>query len=75
MTEETALKIAQEFEDYNKNLAISQVLMVILILVVLVWITWGVIKIVKLNKWKQEYLSTLNEEQLKAIENYKKHQI
>ena len=75
MNEETALKIAQEFEEYNKNFTATKVLMVILILVALALFTWELIRMVKLKKWKQEYLASLTDEQLKAIENYKKHLI
>lgn len=79
MNEETALKIAERFEEftktYNEVLAWVGISTAIILVAVTVFIIWDILKIKKLNKWKHEYLASLNDEQLKAIENYKKHLI
>ena len=66
----------EEFtKTYNEVLAWVGVTTAIILVAVTVLIIWDILKLRKLNKWKQEYLASLTDEQLKAIENYKKHLI
>ena len=72
MTEETAQQILQTLRDYDLSNKIACVFICIWILCMVCYGIYEYVMYKKVKQWKEEYKATLNEEQLKAIENYRK---
>ena len=71
MTEEQATKLVELLESYNKAVDLSTWFLAGAILFGLAIIGWELYRLIKVRKWLNEYKSTLNEEQRKAINDYK----
>lgn len=72
MTEEQIAEIIENLEMMHKSNIVASVFIGISLLALIVFIIYDSYRVKQIKKWREEYKATLNEEQLKTLENYKK---
>lgn len=72
MTVEEIIKLQDIVKSFELADKITAIVLGIWMLFTITWVIWDIWKFKKIKKWRNEYKTTLTDEQLKALENYKK---